>query len=73
MKFCTFFFQFFLSGVAPQRPLIGYSEMSVLPEVWADDCDKQAKALSVILAVKEWRVHVSLTSLNDFQRKLTPL
>ena len=28
-------------------------QYSILPELFADDCDKQAKAMSVILAVKE--------------------
>ena len=55
MKFSIFLFQTFLAIFGAQRPYMPYSEMSVLPEVWADDCDKQAKALSVILAVKEWR------------------
>ena len=28
------------------------SQMSILPEIFGNDCDQQAKAMSVILAVK---------------------
>ena len=46
------FFILFLAATKSQ--LVRYSpEMSVLPEIFGDDCDKQAKAISVILAVKE--------------------
>ena len=49
------FLAFLSCATEAQRPFPGMygADMSVLPEIFGNDCDQQAKAMSVILAVKE--------------------